>query len=158
MHMFVAAWNAFTQQTVIHCFENAGCGATSFVEDDIPEEDWNVIDVPETLTLQDFISSDNNVLTSTTTMDMSELFAADIGEKTEIDGDSGGDEDDDVEEVDSPSFSGAVEGLETVRRYISSFVVDESVLNIINQLERQLLKVRCAGRKQQAALLHDFQK
>ncbi|XP_047106155.1 uncharacterized protein LOC124775365 [Schistocerca piceifrons] len=160
MHMFVAAWNAVTQQTVINCFANAGCGATSFVEDDIPEEDWNVIDVPETVTFQDFISCNDNVLTSAPTMDISELFAADIVEKTELGGASGGDENDDDEDVDSPtpSFSAAVEGLETVRRYFSSFVVDESVLNSINQLERQLLGVHCAGRKQQTTLLYFFQK
>ncbi|XP_049770961.1 major centromere autoantigen B-like [Schistocerca cancellata] len=156
---FTWLWNVVTRQTVINCFANAGCCATSFVEDDIPEEDWNVIDVPETVTFQDFILCDDNVLTSTPTMDMSELFAADIGEKTEIGGDSGGDEDDDDDEnVDSPtpSFSAAVEGLESVRRYFSSFIVDESVLNSINQLERQLLGVCCAGRKQQTTLLDFF--
>ena len=62
------------------------------------------------------------------------------------------------EEESVPTLGEAVQALEVVRRYLTSFDVDSTTISKVNSLEREVLNVQSTRQKKQASLLDYFNK
>ena len=62
------------------------------------------------------------------------------------------------EEESVPTLGEAVQALEVVRRYLTSFDVDSTTISKVNSLEREVLNVQSTCQKKQASLQDYFNK
>lgn len=155
MHMLTGAWKMVSKETISNCFHKAGFNEMVTQDNDSDEagvdlHDWVQVTENVPITFDEFVACDDEAIT-TCIRDVEEICDDELQQNDDDDIE----EDDGVreEEMEAPTFSEAVASIDVVRRFVTAFKVDNSVIDRVNQLEMDILNLKTKTAKKQTTIL-----
>jgi hypothetical protein len=143
---------------IVNCFQKCGfnLNQTNDGEDvkelSIAENDWGKLKAG--VSFQEYVSCDDNVVmceVQTLEQMMDEKFTSGVSEEEE--------EDDDGGKIEPPAtFLSALEGIDTVRKYLMKFDVDDNTMAALISIENAVYRIQQKAKKQQLTLMDMWKK
>ncbi|KRX72758.1 Tigger transposable element-derived protein 6 [Trichinella sp. T6] len=138
MNFLNSAWNSIDASTVINCFNKSGfcrkLSDSAVVEDTdesvIISKEWQQI-AGTNVTFNDYVDCDSNLFAfqQSSLKEILEQHQADANQE------DNNDDDKEQEALPIPTLTAALEAMDTVRRYVCSFNVDENVINQLSKID-----------------------
>ncbi|KAL1228682.1 Tigger transposable element-derived protein [Trichinella spiralis] len=139
MNFFNSAWNSIDANAVINCFNKSGfCRklSDSAVVEDTDEsvtisKEWQQI-AGTNATFSDYVDCDSSLFAFQQSS-LKEILGQHQADANQEDNDDDGDKE--QEALPIPTLTAAFEAMDTVRRYVCSFNVDEKVINQLSKID-----------------------
>ncbi|KRY03931.1 hypothetical protein T12_1705, partial [Trichinella patagoniensis] len=133
MNFLNSAWNSIDASTVINCFNKSGfcrkLSDSAVVEDTdesvIISKEWQQI-AGTNVTFSDYVDCDSSLFAFQQSS-LKEILEQHQADANQEDNDDDDDDDKEQEALPIPTLTAALEAMDTVRRYVCSFNVDENV-------------------------------
>jgi hypothetical protein len=143
--------------TIVNCFQKCGfnLNQTSDGEDvtelRIAKNDWGKLKAG--ISFQEYVSCDDNVVrceVQTLEQVMDEKFTSGVSEEEEeVDG---------GKSEPPATFLSALEGIDTVRKYLMKFDVNDNMMAALSSIENEVFRVQQKAKKQQLTLMDMWKK
>ncbi|OUC40836.1 DDE superfamily endonuclease [Trichinella nativa] len=145
MNFLNSAWNSIDASTVINCFNKSGfCRklSDSAVVEDTDEsvtisKEWQQI-AGTNATFSDYVDCDSSLFAFQQSS-LKEILEQHQADANQEDNDDDGDKE--QEALPIPTLTAALEAMDTVRRYVCSFNVDENVINQLSKIDTVICKL-----------------
>jgi hypothetical protein len=149
------SWRCVTQMTIVNCFQKCGFNLNQanngedVREISIAENDWSVLKAG--VSFQEYVSCDDNVVrceVQTLEQMIDEKLTCGVS-KEEDDGGKG---------EPPATFLCALEGIDTVRKYLMKFDVDDNTMASLSSIENEVYRFQQKAKKQQLTLMDMWKK
>jgi hypothetical protein len=157
VHFIAESWCCVTHTTIVNCFQKCGFNLNQIndgedvIELRISENDWGKLKAGASF--QEYVFCDDNVVrceVQTLEQMMDEKFTSGLYEEEE--------EDDGGKSEPPATFLSALEGIDTVRKYLMKFDADDNTMAALSNIENEVYRVQQKAKKQQLTLMDMWRK
>jgi hypothetical protein len=156
LHFIAESWRCVTHITIVNCFQKCrfNLNQTNDGEDvrelSRAENEWGKL--KPHVSFQEYVSCDDNVVrceVQTLEQMMDEKFTSGVSEE---------DDDDGGKSEPPASFLSALEGTDTVRKYLMKFDVDDNTMAALSSIKNKVYRVQQKAKQQLLTLMDIWKK